>query len=75
VKRTGYKFSLLKAARSCNMDEPRTPYVASKEARNDGVMLVTVGPRQHIVRTTSGEGAAILRNARRVNPGRFGVQP
>lgn len=64
MKRVPYPLGLQLAARRCNIDEPRTPYAAAKESQQLGIQLLTVGSRQHLVRTIRGEGLAILRNSR-----------
>lgn len=64
MKRLPYPLGLWLAARRANLDEPRTPYAAAKEAQARGVQLHTRGDRQYLVRTIGAEGIAIVRNAR-----------
>ena len=63
-RRLPYPLGLMRAARACNIDEPRTPYAAANEQQQRGIQLLTIGQRQHLVRTIGNEGLAILRNSR-----------
>lgn len=59
MKRMPYARALLQAAGRCNIDEPRTPYAAAKEAQQRGIEQYTRGEHRYISRTVNGESLPI----------------